>query len=194
MPVADIVIAIVVVISVAVGIFRGFVKEALSVATLLVAAWAAMNFGAKAGTLSDDFISSDGLRLWFGRILVFIAILAAGGLIGWGFTKLVRLSVLSGTDRALGGLFGFCRGALLIGVFIIGGQLASFDRDGWWQDSRLIPYGTVVADWLRVMAPRGFEFLNPGEIPAEIPAQTSAQTTEETPENIPVELGSGTVI
>ena len=173
MPIADIVIAIVVVISVAVGIFRGFVKEALSVATLLIAAWAAMNFGADAGHLGDAWISSEGLQVWSGRILVFVAILAVGGLAGWGFSRLVRLSVLSGTDRTLGGLFGFCRGALLIGVFIIGGQLASFDRDAWWQDSRLIPYGTIVADWIRIMAPRGFDLLTPDEMPAEIPVKAS---------------------
>lgn len=173
MPVADIVIAIVVVISVAVGIFRGFVKEALSVATLLIAAWVAMNFGADAGRLGDAWIDSEGLQVWIGRVLVFVAILAVGGLAGWGFSKLVRLSVLSGTDRALGGLFGFCRGALLIGVFIIGGQLASFDRDGWWQKSRLIPYGSIVADWIRIMAPRGFDLLRPDQVPGEIPVKTN---------------------
>ena len=173
MPVADLVIAAVVVISVTVGLFRGFVKEALSVATLLIAAWAAMNFGADAGRLGEAWISSEALKVWFGRILVFIAILAVGGLLGWGISRLVRLSILSGTDRALGGLFGFCRGALLIGVFIIGGQLASFDRDAWWQNSRLIPYGTIVADWIRIMAPKGFDLLKPGATPEEIPVDAS---------------------
>jgi membrane protein required for colicin V production len=173
MPVADVVIAIVVVISVTVGIFRGFVKEALSVATLLIAAWAAMNFGADAGRFGEVWISSEGLQVWFGRILVFVAILAVGGLLGWGISRLVRLSILSGTDRALGGLFGFCRGALLIGVFIIGGQLASFDRDAWWQSSRLIPYGTIVADWIRIMAPKGFDLLQPNVTPEEIPVDAS---------------------
>lgn len=176
MPIADIVIAVVVVISVAVGLFRGFIKEAFSVATLLIAAWAAMNFGADAGRLGEQWISSDGLQVWFGRILVFVAILAVGGLLGWAVARLVRISALNGTDRALGGLFGFCRGALLIGVFIIGGQLASFDRDAWWQDSRLIPYGTVVADWIRVMAPRGMDMLQPGRLPAEIPPELRGAT------------------
>ena len=173
MPVADVVIAVVIVISVTVGLFRGFVKEALSVATLLIAAWAAMNFGADAGRLGEAWIGSEGLQVWFGRILVFIAVLAAGGLLGWGISRLVRLSILSGTDRALGGLFGFCRGALLIGVFIIGGQLAGFDRDAWWQNSRLIPYGTIVADWIRIMAPRGFDLLRPDATPDEIPVNAS---------------------
>jgi membrane protein required for colicin V production len=152
-------------ISIAVGVFRGFVKEAISIVTLLVAVWAAMNFGANVGHIGDDWLGSKGLQLWFGRLLVFVVVLTLGGLLGWGFSKLMRLSVLNGTDRALGALFGFCRGAVLVGVFIIGGQLASFDDDAWWRESRLIPYGARVADWIRVMAPKGMDMLTP-EAPA----------------------------
>jgi membrane protein required for colicin V production len=169
MPIADIVIAVAIVISIVVGIFRGFVKEALSIVSLLVAAWAAMNFGEHAAALGENWIDSEGLQLWFGRILLFVVILAVGGLLGWGISRLVRLSILSGADRALGALFGFCRAAVLLGVFVIGGQLASFDQDGWWQSSRLIPYGVVVADWIRVMAPKGVDLLHPDEQPAAEP-------------------------
>ncbi len=177
MPIADIVIAVAIIISVVVGILRGFVKEAFSVASLLFAAWAAMNFGASAGRLGESWISSDGLQLWFGRILVFVAILAVGGLLGWAVSRLVRLSILNGTDRALGGMFGLCRGALLIGVFVIGAQIASFDRDSWWQESRLIPYATVIADWIRIMAPKGADLLYPEEPLPDVAATLA--TTED---------------
>lgn len=175
MPIADIVIAVAIVISIVVGIFRGFVKEALSIVTLLVAIWAAMNFGADAGHLSESWLGSDGLQLWFGRILVFVVVLAIGGLLGWGISKIVRLSILSGTDRALGGVFGFCRGAVLVAVFVIGGQLAGFDKDYWWQTSRLIPYGTYVADWIRVMAPKGVEMLRPDALPSGRPSERPSE-------------------
>jgi len=165
MPIADIVIAIAIVISIGVGVFRGFVKEAISIVTLLVAIWAALNFGAHAGQLSERWVSSEGLQLWIGRTLVFIVILTVGGLVGWGISRLVRLSALSGTDRALGAMFGLCRGGLLLGVFIIGGQMANFDQDNWWRSSRLIPYGTAVADWIRVMTPRGVDMLQQQQTP-----------------------------
>lgn len=165
MPIADVVIAVAIGISVAVGVFRGFVKEAISIVTLLVAIWAAMNFGTYAGRWSESWVDSEGVQLWIGRTLIFVVILTVGGLFGWGFSRLVRLSALSGTDRSLGALFGFGRGTLLIGVFIIGGQLASFDQDNWWRNSKLIPYGTVVADWIRVMAPKGVELLQKQETP-----------------------------
>ncbi len=168
MPVADIVIAVAIVISVVIGFVRGFVKEAISIATLLIAIWAAMHFGLQAGTLSESWLSSDELQIWFGRLLLFTVILALGGLISWGISRLVRLSVLSGTDRVFGMMFGFCRGVVLLAVFIIGGQFANFDNDSWWQKSVLIPYGEVVADWIRIMAPQGMDILLPGELPDSV--------------------------
>jgi membrane protein required for colicin V production len=162
MPVADIVIAVAIVVSVVIGFVRGFVKEAISIAALLIAIWAAMHFGRQAGSLSESWLSSSELQVWFGRLLVFTVILVLGGLIGWGVTKLVRLSILSGTDRVFGMAFGFCRGVVLLAVFIIGGEYANFNNDPWWQKSTLIPYGEVVADWIRVMAPRGADMLLPG--------------------------------
>ena len=99
--------------------------------------------------------------MWFGRILVFTIVLAVGGIAGWGISKLVRLSVLSGTDRIFGMLFGFCRGVILVALLVIGAQYANFDNDPWWRRSQLIPFAVYVADWIRVMAPKGVDMLQP---------------------------------
>ena len=159
MPIADIVIAVAVAVSVLVGFLRGFVKEAISISALLIAIWASLNFGDDVGAISGGWLTSAELQVWFGRILVFVAIVVVGGLAGWAVAKLVRWSVLSGTDRALGMLFGFSRGAVLVGVFALGGQFAGFSDSTWWKQSMLMPYGEFVADWLRVMAPKGMELM-----------------------------------
>ena len=101
MPIIDIIIAVAIVVSVIVGFVRGFVKEAISIASLLFAIWAALYFGPAVGDVSESWLSSEELQRWFGRILVFAVLLSIGGLIGWGVSKLVRLSVLSGLDRML---------------------------------------------------------------------------------------------
>lgn len=163
MPIIDILIAVAIAISVIVGIVRGFVKEAMSIASLLVAIWAALYFGPGIGEISDSWISSADLQAWFGRILVFAVILSIGGLLSWGISKLVRLSVLSGMDRLAGSVFGAFRGILLAALFIIGGEFAGFDNDAWWQRSILLPHLEVVAEWIKVMAPQGYEILVPGE-------------------------------
>lgn len=171
MPVIDIIIAVAIVISVVVGFVRGFVKEAISVASLLIAIWAALYFGPSVGDVSQSWLSSDELQTWFGRILVFAVILAVGGLLGWGVSKLVRLSVLSGMDRFLGSLFGAVRGVLLIAVAILGGQFAGFDNDKWWLESKTIPHLSQVSEWIKVMAPKGYDLLIPDETAEEAPIE-----------------------
>lgn len=175
MPVIDIVIIIAILVSVVVGMVRGFVKEAISIAALLLAIWAAIYFGPAVGTAMAGWLDSEELQMWFGRIFLFAIILSIGGLLGWGLSKLVRLSILSGMDRFLGSLFGFCRGFLLIAVAIILGQYAGFANDPWWQESMLIPQLEVVADWIKEMAPQGYELLTPDEpadsLPIELPEQ-----------------------
>ena len=166
MPVIDIIITVGILISVVVGFIRGFVKEAISLASLLFAIWAALYFGPAIGDFSQSWLSSDELQTWFGRILVFAVILSIGGLLGWGISKLIRLSALSGVDRFVGSLFGAVRGILLIAVAIIGGQFAGFDNDDWWLNSRLIPHLGQVSEWIKVMAPKGYDLLIPDE-PAE---------------------------
>lgn len=164
MPIIDILIVVAIAVSVIVGIFRGFVKEAISITALLVAIWAALYLGPQAGNISDSWLTSEGSQMWFGRVLVFAIVLSIGSLVGWGVSKIVRMSVMSSMDRFFGSGFGAVRGVLLVALAIMGGQFAGFEGDEWWQDSRLIPRLEVVTEWIKVMAPKGFEMLAPGEV------------------------------
>ncbi len=174
MAIIDIIIAVALSISIIVGFMRGFVKESISIATLVIAIWAALYFGPAVGNVSDSWLSSEELQMWFGRMLVFGVVLAVGGLLGWGISKLVRLSVLSGLDRMLGSLFGIVRGILLTALFVIGGQFAGFDNDDWWRRSKLLPHVEVVADWIKVMAPKGYELIVPDAVAEELPVELPA--------------------
>ena len=171
MPIIDIIIAIVLIVSIIIGIVRGFVKEAISITALLFAIWAALNLGPSVGEMSEGWLSSRELQVWFGRILVFVLILAVGGLIGWGLSKLVRLSVLSGIDRLIGGFFGAARGILFVALFILAGEFAGFDNDDWWKKSKLMPHFEVVAEWIMVMAPQGYDLLVPDSPAKSIPIE-----------------------
>ncbi len=171
MPIIDILIAIVLIFSVIVGVVRGFVKEAISITALLLAIWAALNLGPGVGEISESWLSSKELQTWFGRILVFVLILAIGGLIGWGLAKLVRLSVLSGIDRLIGGFFGAAPGVLFVALFILAAEFAEFDNDSWWTKSKLLPHFEVVAEWIMVMAPQGYDLLVPDSPAKSIPIE-----------------------
>ena len=175
MPIIDIIIAVALVISIIVGFVRGFLKEAISIATLVIAIWASLYFGPQVGETLGGFIGSEGLRLWFGRILTFAIILSLGGLLGWGLSKLIRLSVLSGVDRLFGSLFGALRGVALVAVAVLVGRAGDFDQDDWWLESNLLPHIVVVADWIAEMAPHGYDLIVPDapaeELPVELPTE-----------------------
>jgi membrane protein required for colicin V production len=173
MPIIDIIIAVAVVLSVIVGFARGFVKEALAIATLLFAIWAALYFGPAAGALSESWLQGQELQTWFGRVLVFFVVVVIGGLIQWFVSKAIKLSPLGGIDRLAGSLFGLLRGLLLAAIFILAGEFMGFDNEDWWQESALIPQLEVLADWIEEMAPAGYDLIVPDEpadsMPIDLP-------------------------
>ena len=164
MTIIDLVIIVAILASIVVGAIRGIVREAIAIATLLLAIWAALHLGPYAGGWLGGSMGSTELEMWGGRFLVFIIILALGGLIGWGVSKIVRMAGLTGTDRALGSVFGLLRAVVLIGLFALLGRYAAFDAETWWLESNLIPYAETMADWIEVMAPKGMEMLQPEDM------------------------------
>lgn len=175
MPIIDIIIAVALIISIIVGFVRGFFKEAISIATLVIAIWASLYFGPAVGETMGGFIGSDGLRIWFGRILTFAIILSVGGLLGWGVSKLVRLSALSGVDRLFGSVFGAARGVVFVALGILLARAGDFDQDEWWLESNFVPHFVVVSDWIAEMAPHGYDLIVPDapadELPVELPTE-----------------------
>lgn len=163
MPVADIVIVLVMFASMVVGFIRGFAKEAISIVTLVVAIWAALTFAPYGSSLIHNWVSSDALQLWVGRLIIFLGVLLVGGIIGWAVSKIVLASALSVTDRVFGIVFGVLRGAVIVGLLVMTGQYTGFQYDDWWGESELIPYGAQVADLIRELAPKGMELIAPEE-------------------------------
>jgi len=64
------------------------------------------------------------------------------------FMHSVGLGVM---DRGMGLLFGLMRGAVLVGLMIIAGELLHLNHEEWWNRSKLVPYGETLGDWLRAM-------------------------------------------
>jgi membrane protein required for colicin V production len=153
MPVIDIIIVIAIIVSVIIGLLRGFVKEAIAIAALLFAIWAALYLGPALGKAMAGWLDSEEMQVWFGRIFLFAVIVSLGALVSWGLSKLM--------DRFLGSVFGLARAVLLVGLAVLAGQYTGFDNDEWWLDSTLIPHFEVVASWINVMAPQGYDLLTP---------------------------------
>jgi membrane protein required for colicin V production len=156
---ADYVVVLVCVISAGIGLWRGFVKEALSLLTLLAAIWLAWRFAGLVEPALGGWAGSPEVRIWTARIIVFVLVLVAGALISWLARMLVRHSGLSGVDRLLGAGFGLVRGVLIVGLAVIVLEFLGLHQDGWWQNARLRPYAEQVAAAVRYYAELGSRYL-----------------------------------
>lgn len=156
---ADYLILFICAASAALGLWRGFTKEALSLATWLAAIWLAWRFAFLLEPMVGGWFTSPELGLWAARAIVFVLVLLAGGLIAWFVRELIRHTGLSGTDRLLGAAFGLGRGALIVGLGVLALQFLGFDQDPAWQQARFRGYGDRVAAGIRYYAELGTEYL-----------------------------------
>ncbi|HDY97907.1 MAG TPA: CvpA family protein [Pseudomonas sabulinigri] len=136
-----------IVISALISLTRGFVKEALSLVTWILAGLVAWLFGGALAELLAPYIDTPSLRVIAACSILFILTLLLGGLINYLIGQLVKATGLSGTDRFLGMVFGAARGGLLVVVIVGLLSLAPVEADTWWRESVMIPHFLLVADW-----------------------------------------------
>lgn len=134
------------------SIRRGFVKEALSLLTWVLAFAIALIYHERMAILLSDLIQTPSMRLAAGFGLLFAGTLVVGAMVNHLLGELVRLTGLSGTDRLFGMVFGLARGAVVImAALVFVPQLLPVAEDPWWQQSVLIPKFLSFEGWSREM-------------------------------------------
>ncbi|WP_339510386.1 CvpA family protein [Pseudomonas sp. RL_15y_Pfl2_60] len=154
-----------------ISLSRGFVKEALSLLTWIIAGAVAWMFGGALSHHLEGFIQTPSARVIAACALLFIATLMVGALVNYLLSELIRVTGLSGTDRFLGMVFGAARGGLLVVLLVGLVSLAPVQEDTWWQQSTLVPHFLLVADWSKnLILGMSSEWLASGiSAPAELP-------------------------
>ena len=143
-------------LSAVLGVVRGLIREALSLVIWAGALWCAARFGPQAARLFERVLDNPLWQLWAGRLALFVAVLFVGSLVAWLVSYFVRRSVITGTDRILGMLFGLARGIVLAGLLTLALDLGGFSAEPWWQESKLLPYAAAVGAELRDVAQQQF--------------------------------------
>ena len=150
----DIAIIALVVLSAVLSLFRGFVKEALALASWLVALWVAMLFYVDLAVVLSQWIAEPSLQNIAAFGILFISVLLLGALINYLASKLVAKTGLTGTDRMLGVVFGVARGAFIVAIMVLFAGLTPMPQDSWWQNSQLLGYFQEFAMWMSEYLPR----------------------------------------
>jgi membrane protein required for colicin V production len=153
--------------SIVAGLGRGFVKEIISLATLIAAFVVASMFAsplaaaftnsASVQNVTDQASTAIGMNaaqplsyaalgLSFG--LLFAATVIVGAIVGSIINLAFQVGILGIGNRILGGVFGFCRGFLINLVLIFLVQLTSFGSDPFWQQSQLVGSFQPAVQWL----------------------------------------------
>lgn len=143
----------VIAISALVSLWRGFLKEAVSLAVWVLAFWVAWTFFRDLAPQLVTWIDTPSVRLGLAFAALFLVTLVVGGLVNYLFIQLVEHTGLSGTDRMIGMVFGLARGVLLVAALVLLAGLTPIPNDPWWQASVLAPYFEELALWLRDLLP-----------------------------------------
>lgn len=135
---ADIAILSIIGISALISVFRGLIREVLSLVAWVLAFYAGFRFNQPLAGLFEPLVSYPSARTAAAFLLLFFSVLIVVGTINWLIMKLIASTGLSGTDRVLGVIFGVARGVAVVTVLVLLLGLTPVPRDPWWQESMFI--------------------------------------------------------
>jgi len=146
---ADWTLIIIITLSSLMSLKRGFIKEALSLATWVVAFIVARTFHTHFQTLLIDAVDEPTLRVIAAFSILFVGTLLVGAGVNFIVGALVRLTGLTPVDRLLGVVFGLARGLILSVVVIAVLRLTPLSTSEWWINSVMIENLAILEQWSR---------------------------------------------
>lgn len=149
----DYVIITIIGLSTVISLVRGFVREALSLATWGIAFWVAISFSDTLSKYLETVITKSTFRTAAAFAILFVGVLILGAIVNYIIGQLIDKTGLSGTDRALGTIFGFGRGLLFAALVLLLAKLTPLPQEPTWQHSKLIPTILPIENWVVGLLP-----------------------------------------
>ena len=153
MSIIDITIILIMLISLIIGIYRGFVREALSLCSWVAAIWLAYHYAWHMSSYLASYIEQSPLRVVLAYALIFVVSLLIFSAISHFLHSLASNSGISGVDRSLGVLFGVTRGIAIITVLILVARFMDFTGQPWWSESMLVTLFDPVIGIVKLILP-----------------------------------------
>jgi membrane protein required for colicin V production len=148
-------IIVVVGLSILLSLWRGFVREAVSLAGWVTAFFIANMFVVELTTVLARWIDYDPGRYVAAYAMLFVGTLLVAGLLGTLGTQVVHATGLTLLDRLLGTVFGFVRGVILVLVLVyLLRQLAPPQNLVWLDQAQLMPHVDMLGQWAQLLFSR----------------------------------------
>jgi membrane protein required for colicin V production len=117
------------------GVWRGLVREVMSLAGWVIAFLAANLFAAPLSALVPASVSRPELRVLIAFVTIFFVTLGLAMIAALLLAKVVQAVGLGSIDRTLGALFGLLRGLLIVLVLAIAAGFTSLPASRDWKNS-----------------------------------------------------------
>ena len=143
----DITIIGIIAFSASVSIIRGFIREALSLVSWVLAFFIAGHFYTYI-TQYLTYFENEMIRIAVAITILFFATLLVCSVVSYVIGQLVQKTGLSGTDRVLGVCFGVLRGILVVAALLfLVDTFTSLSKSPYWTESQLIPHFHFIIRW-----------------------------------------------
>ncbi len=149
----DYAILTLVIISIVIGLLRGFVKEILSLFAWITGIYLGVTYNRQFADSLVNTIEIPAVRLAVAFVAILVITLIFNSLISYLLSLLVKKGGLVVFDRFAGMILGVGRGILVIGVVVMLLELTPIQEHFLWQESNLIPFFQTFAIWLREQLP-----------------------------------------
>ena len=143
-------------VSMLLGVWRGLVREVLSLAGWIAGFLLAQMFAPEVGQRIPMEGTSEGLRYLAGFVVVFIAVLVLTAVSGWVLQKLVAAVGLGILDRLLGAVFGSLRGVIFLLVITVIAGMTPVQDTATWRQSEGARALTQLLHFLKPVLPADF--------------------------------------
>jgi membrane protein required for colicin V production len=149
----DFVIIGIIALSAIIGLARGLIREVLALGVWIAALLAAWFFYRPVAVQLEPWLDTPSLQMGAAVVIIVLAVLIAGAILGWILSTLVEKTGLTGTDRLLGLVFGAGRGAVVVALLVFLASLTPIIEDPWWSQSELLPKFQLLADLMLDLVP-----------------------------------------
>lgn len=149
MTAVDLAFIVVLLVSALIGLWRGLLREVLSVVSWIAAGFLAYRYHPLAAQWLEQWIAEPTVRRIVAIVGVFVVAAVVFAVLSHLIAGLVRGTPLRGVDRSLGLLFGVARGVLVVALTVLVVDDSQFEDHPAWTEARTLPWARVPALWLR---------------------------------------------
>ncbi len=138
------------------SIFRGFVREMLSLLGWVMSFWVAIKFAPLFAAQFEGVISTPGVRFIVAFILLLLAVLVVAAVFSHVVARLVRMGGFGGMDRLIGVGFGLARGMVIASLLLMVARVSPLAAKPVWEQSMSVAFFEQAYNWVGKRLPADF--------------------------------------